>query len=65
MTKLKCYECTNRRILPWSAHSRCVATEAIVGRNLHGIKNGWFYWPYNFDPVWLISCNSFSPKATP
>ena len=25
----------------------------------HGITNGWFNWPFNFDPVWLESCNMF------
>ena len=27
-----------------------------------GIKKGWFMWPANFDPVWLLSCNGFEPK---
>jgi hypothetical protein len=25
----------------------------------HGIKKGWFCWPFNFDPVWLIKCKGF------
>ena len=25
----------------------------------HGISNGWFYWPYNFDPAWLLTCKGF------
>ena len=25
----------------------------------HGIANGWFGWPFNFDPVWLEECNGF------
>ena len=25
----------------------------------HGIKCGWFNWPYNFDPVWLEACGGF------
>jgi len=25
----------------------------------HGIKMGWFSWPFNFDPVWLESCDGF------
>ena len=29
----------------------------------HGIKNGWFCWPYNFDPVWLKNCNGFKKKG--
>lgn len=27
-----------------------------------GIREGWFFWPLNFNPVWLISCNGFSDK---
>ena len=25
----------------------------------HGIRNGWFNWPYNFDPVWLRECRLY------
>lgn len=28
----------------------------------HGIKMGWFFWPVNFDPVWLRNCDGFTPK---
>lgn len=28
----------------------------------HGIKHGWFAWPHNFDPVWLLSCNGFEER---
>jgi hypothetical protein len=28
----------------------------------HGIRNGWFNWPYNFDPIWLENCNGFEEK---
>jgi hypothetical protein len=31
-----------------------------VKGNQHGIDNGWFRWPLNFDPRWLISCSGFS-----
>ena len=30
-----------------------------VSANPHGIKRGWFYWPLNFDPVWLDTCDGF------
>jgi hypothetical protein len=33
-----------------------------VTGNAHGIKNGWFCWPFNFDPIWLESCNGFTPR---
>lgn len=25
----------------------------------HGIRKGWFMWPFNFDPTWLVECNGF------
>lgn len=28
----------------------------------HGVVSGWFMWPVNFDPVWLLSCTGFTPK---
>ena len=30
----------------------------------HGISSGWFFWPVNFDPVWLINCDGFVSKET-
>jgi hypothetical protein len=30
-----------------------------ISGDIHGIKHGWFNWPWNFDPVWLLSCNGF------
>ena len=28
----------------------------------YGFENGWFMWPVNFDPAWLLNCNGFTPK---
>jgi len=28
----------------------------------HGIANGWFNWPYNYDPTWLVSCDGFAAR---
>lgn len=33
-----------------------------IRANPHGVKNGWFFYPVNFDPVWLINCGGFTPK---
>lgn len=33
-----------------------------VEGNIQGIRGGWFMWPLNFDPVWLISCNGFKKQ---
>ena len=35
----------------------------VVG-NKHGIEQGWFNWPYNFDPVWLESCDGFEEEGS-
>jgi len=28
----------------------------------HGIKKGWFNFPFSFDPTWLIQCKGFDNK---
>lgn len=31
----------------------------------HGVKNGWYDFPYNYDPIWMKEdCPQFSPKTT-
>lgn len=34
----------------------------VVGHP-HGIRRGWFNWPYNFDPAWLKECSGFEVRA--
>ena len=60
--KNKCYECEHRRSVPGDAHSSCANKGAKVKGKEHGKKNGWFAWPYNFDPVWLEECDGFKGK---
>ncbi len=33
-----------------------------IRANYHGIKQGWFNFPFNFDPVWLEECDGFTKK---
>ena len=33
-----------------------------VTGNSHGVRMGWFNWPLNFDPVWLLTCDGFMAK---
>lgn len=35
------------------------ASELGIVGNAHGIRCGWFFWPGNFDPVWLVNCNGY------
>ena len=36
--------------------------ELNIQANPHGIRNGWFCWPGNFDPVWLNNCDGYESK---
>ena len=31
--------------------------------NPSGIRRGWFKWPAEFDPTWLVSCSGFEQKG--
>jgi hypothetical protein len=60
MEKQNCYKCVHRLEVPGSSHSRCNNMTAEVKGHEHGIKSGWFNWPLNFDPTWLLECDGFS-----
>jgi len=60
--KPNCYECKWRHDLPGDAHSGCGNNRAHVQGHPHGLRMGWFFWPYNFDPTWLESCDGFEAK---
>ena len=34
-----------------------------IAANKHGIRSGWFMWPFNFDPIWLEECSGFAQKG--
>lgn len=36
--------------------------ELNIKANQHGIDKGWFNFPFNFDTVWLISCDGYEEK---
>ncbi len=35
------------------------AVKLNIKANPHGVANGWFAWPFNFDPVWLEHCDGY------
>lgn len=59
----ECYECKNCYPIPGSCHVGCsMPSEDIKGEEW-GIKNGWFIYPYCFDPVWKKNkCHNFQQK---
>lgn len=52
----QCYTCEHRRTIPGDCHTRCAAPWAkgddIPRGDPVGVKNGWWWFPFNFDPTW-------------
>ena len=63
MDKPNCYECKFVRNVPGDAHKSCTNKDAKVEGNPMGIRQGYFSWPYNFDPIWLKSCTGFEKEV--
>jgi len=38
-------------------------TGIAIELDAHGVRNGWCNWPYNFDPIWVKSCDGFEAKT--
>ena len=65
MNKPNCYDCKHKSEIPGDAHIKCDhPTPKDIGIKGHpgGIMGGWFHYPYNFDPCWLLECNGFKEK---
>ena len=55
----KCYECKHSRPIEGDCHIKCANKDATVTGHHIGKENGWFLWPVNFDPSWLVHCDGF------
>lgn len=47
------------RALPFPTKA---ADKLNITAHIHGVRNGWFAWPYDFDDTWLRNCDGFSAK---
>ena len=52
----------NGRILTPEFSLKDMVQKFDIIANTHGIQKGWFNWPWNFDPLWLINCNRFEEQ---
>ena len=52
----------SRRLGDMSQQMKSAYKLLNIEGNEHGKKSGWFNWPINFDPIWLISCDGFEEK---
>lgn len=48
----ECYTCIHARSLPGNTHIACVKLDPLMTGDAHGVMNGWFFYPYLFDPTW-------------
>jgi hypothetical protein len=64
-----CYTCGYRGEVAGSAHKSCrfrwtSSMRHLPTANPHGIKNGWFNFPIDFDPVWIEGqCEGYEEVA--
>ncbi len=47
------------RVPPMNVSSK----ELNIRGDPHGIKKGWFNFPWNFDPVWLENCDGYEKRV--
>jgi len=60
----ECWSCVYRLNVPGDSHILCIKPDANMTGNDHGIKKGWFMYPYLFDPVWKTKkCDNFEQKS--
>ena len=61
--KTECYICDHKENIPGDCHIKCKKPDTEMTGDEHGIKNNWFHYPNNFDPVWKTkSCDNFELK---
>ena len=71
MSDKKCWSCAYKKSIPGNAHIRCrfdwIGQKQImpVGKE-HGIRNGWYMFPLNYDPTWMTNnCPQWSETIDP
>lgn len=56
----QCYGCKHHRNVPGDAHIQCAKPDPNMTGSSHGIKNGWFFYPFVFDPIWRTKdCDNY------
>ena len=57
---LDCHKkCKHKRSVPGNCHISCAKPDNGVTGNPWGIQNGWFIYPFLFDPIWGSNCNNY------
>jgi len=60
---MNCKNCIYKKNVPGNTHIECtrLGCKPINVRE-HGVKNGWFMFPFLFDPIWAENCTGFIPN---
>jgi len=59
----KCHQCIYKQMVPGNTHIACSNPDPNIKGDPHGIREGWFYYPILFDPIWMIiECKNFEEK---
>ena len=59
----ECYSCVSLRRVPGNCHILCNNPDPDIRGDAHGIKNGWFFYPFLYDPTWKLNfCNNYQQK---
>jgi len=60
----ECFRCQNMGRVLGNSHIKCDKPDPEMTGVPHGVKNGWFFYPLLFDPVWKEkTCNNFELKG--
>ena len=68
--KKTCYQCQHRRTIPGDCHTQCAFDWSkdksnVPSGDTHAIRSGWWFFPWNFDPVWMKEqCPQFLDKES-
>lgn len=59
----ECYDCQYKQNIPGNCHIKCVNPDPEMTGKTYGMLNGWFNYPFCFDPVWKTkNCANFKEK---
>jgi len=63
VSSTNCYKCKYLRKIPGNCHIQCSKPDVDMTGDTHGIRSGWFFYPINFDPVWMTKeCSNYEEK---
>lgn len=62
MVKPNCSLCVHMQRIADDCHISCAARNITVKGDPIGVRKGWFVWPFNFDPTWLLECDGYTEQ---